>query len=353
METRTGTLKARGRAHKRALLWSLLLVLAGAILLPAAGYVISAVMPAAQAQWQSGHNPRAAYWGDIRRGVVGTTEVRDPGANVLIQGGGQNWRQLRNGVVASVTPWFMAVMVVLIGLFHLVIGPSRLEQTPSGERVQRWSLYERTMHWYTAILFILMAISGLSILFGRAVLIPVFGAGGFAAYAWVIKYMHNFLGPLFTAGVLLMVLSWIRWNLPKSEDWQWIVATIKRKPHAPAGRMNAGEKMWFWFIAIFGLAVCVTGLIMDFPNAGFTRQTMQVANLIHGFVAVAWISVVFGHAYLGTIGVEGGWEGMIQGDVSVEWARQHHNVWYEQITHAEQQTPATSQQPDSEAKGGA
>ena len=329
----------RIRTHKRSVFWSLLLVLAGAVLVPGASYIFAAVAPTAQAQWKDAHNPRSDYWRDVRHSVEGTTNVRAPGANVLIQNGGQNWRQLRNGVVASITPWFMAVMLVMIGLFHLLVGPGRLKEARSGRTIQRWTLYERTLHWYTAILFILMAISGLSLLFGRAVLIPLFGHAGFGAYAWIMKYVHNFLGPPFTAGVLLIIISWIRWNVPKAEDARWLAAFFKKDVQVPAGRMNGGEKIWFWFIAIFGLAVCITGLIMDFPNFQQTRGTMQVANLIHSSVAVLWISIFFGHAYIATLGTEGALEGMTRGDVSVEWARQHHALWYKEVVKQQDAAP--------------
>lgn len=329
---RQAILKARMSAHKSALLWSMALILAGAVILPSASYVFTALVPTARAQWEKGHNPRADYWRQARQGQVGTTNVRDPGADVLIQSGGQNWRQLRNGVVASITPWFMAAMVILIGLFHLLGGRSRLREPRSGQTIQRWSLYSRTLHWYTAILFMLMVLSGLSLLFGRAALIPILGHAGFAPYAWVMKYVHNFLGPLFMAGVLLIIVSWIRWNIPKARDFKWLTALFKKGEHVPAGRMNGGEMLWFWFIALFGLAVCVTGLIMDFPLFGQSRAVMQVSNLIHGFVAVAWIALFFGHAYIGTAGTEGALEGITRGDVSVEWARQHHELWYQEAS---------------------
>lgn len=324
----------RVAAHKKAMLWSVLVIVLSAMVLPLGGYVYVGITDA-QAAWQNqDQNPRADYWGSVRRGSGGysTAEAGPDGqaAGILIQNGGQNWRQIRNGPVANIMPWFMLAMLVAIVLFHLIMGRSRLKEPRSGRTMRRWSLYARTLHWYTAILFILMAITGLSLLFGRAVIMPWLGKEGFAAYAMFAKYIHNFLGPLFTLGVLLIILSWMRWNLPSKVDWQWFKAFLKKGEHAPAGRMNGGEKGWFWVVAIFGAAVCVTGLIMDFPGLGQGRGTMQVANVIHSVVGILWISILFGHIYIGTLGTEGALEGMTTGDVSEEWAKQHHDLWYEE-----------------------
>lgn len=190
------------------------------------------------------------------------------------------------------------------------------------------------LHWYTTILFILLAITGLSLLFGRAVLIPLLGLEGFAAYADVAIDLHNYLGSLFAVGVALMLILWGKHNIPNKVDWHWFKqggGFLKNSRHPSAGRINGGEKAWFWTIATMGVAVIVTGFILDFPNFGQIRGTMQIAHIFHAALAVVWISFAFGHIYIGTIGTEGALEGMTKGEVSVEWARQHHDLWYQEI----------------------
>jgi len=210
--------------------------------------------------------------------------------------------------------------------------------------VERWSLGERVMHWYTAILFIVLAVTGLSLLFGRAALIPVLGYDGFAAWANIAITLHNYLGPFFIIGVLLIVTVWLRYNVFRSYDWTWLAhgggMFGSGKEHLPAGRANAGEKVWFWIIATIGLfGVCITGLVLDFPIYGQDRETMQLMSLLHGAFSVLWISIALGHIYLGTLGVEGAFEGMTTGKVSREWMQQHHDKWYEEMGH--QDTVAT------------
>lgn len=337
--------QTRRRARGRAMLWSLLFIAVGAMVFPLSGYVYTAVAQtdrdavpptggaSAGTDW-SEENPRATTWGLVREGVSGYTAVPGQEAGVLIQNGGENWRQLRNDGVASIMPWVMLVPLVIIAIFYLLVGQHKLHEPRSGRVVLRWRTWERVLHWTTATLFIVLAITGLSILFGRAVLIPVLGAEGFAVWAGWALNLHNYAGPVFAVCIALMVLAWIWFNIPNRNDLQWFKAAggYLRKRHAPAGKANGGEKVWFWFVFLIGGGlVCVSGLVLDFPNFGQTRETMQWANIIHGTAAMLWIAIFFGHAYIGTLGTEGALQGMTTGYVSSEWAKQHHDQWYEKV----------------------
>ena len=329
---------ASARTRRRRLfLWSLALILAGAIGFPLGGYVYLASKPAyaqSSAGEQQQTNPRANYWRAVREGTQGYTSASGPyTTNVLIQNGGQNWREVRNGPISTYTPWILAVMILAIGLHYFIRGPSRLEHRPSGATVERWTLPERVLHWYTATLFILMAITGLSLLFGRAILIPWLGLEGFGAYAAFAVALHNYLGPFFIVGVLLEIVAWFRFNIPNQTDVEWFKqgGGVVGNRHPSAGRMNGGEKGWYWIIATVGVAVCITGLVLDFPNFGQSREAMQLANVIHAVCAMIWLAIALGHMYIGTLGSEGALEGMTTGHVSVEWAKQHHDLWYTEI----------------------
>lgn len=325
------------RAHARALGWSLALIVIGAMVAPLGGYVYVAVAPEAVADEQPAwdDNPRADTWGDAREGASGTTAASGPyTTNSLIANGGENWRNLRNGPVATFTPWLMALSLLALGLLYLTAGPHRIEGPLSGRKVKRWAGWERTMHWFVAVTFIILAITGLSLLFGRAVLIPVLGHEGFAAWAVAAKWLHNVVGPFFTVGILLMLLTWARNNLFNRTDVQWFRkgGGIFTGQHVSAGKLNGGEKAWYWFVVIIGGGfVCTTGLILDFPNFGQSRETMQLASLIHAVLAILWIAIAFGHIYLGVVGAKGALEGMTTGYVSEEWAREHHDLWLEEV----------------------
>lgn len=318
-------------------------MLIGAMVMPLTGYLYVAI-DSAFAQ-QSGEpsaaeqqtNPRANYWRAVRQGYDGYTAASGPyTTNVLIQNGGQNWRQLRNGPVESFSTWMLAIAVGALLLFTIVRGQVKLKHAPSGRTVERWSAGERVLHWYTAVLFIILAITGLSLLFGRAVLIPVLGYSGFSVWASVAIALHNYLGPFFVIGVVLEIIVWVRDALPERTDGEWLRRAggffDKSGNHPPAGRINAGEKyLTFWLgLVVLGGAVSVTGVMLDFPIFGQARETMQTANLIHAVAAAIWIALMLGHIYLGAWGVQGTLQGMTSGRVSSEWAKEHHDLWYQQ-----------------------
>jgi len=340
------------RRHARIVMWSLLVVLVGSLAFPLGGYLYVALgttqaVAADQADSKTGVNPIANYWRTVREGDSGYSAASGPyTTDNFIVSSGETWREVRNGYVGLVVAWLMAAVLLLIVLFYAVIGKKRLEGSTTGRTLVRWSGGERLLHWYTATLFILLALTGFSLLFGRAVLIPLLGLEGFSAYANVAKPVHDFLGPLFLVGVVLEVITWMRFNLFKSYDWTWLKmlgGMLRKDSHPPAGRANAGEKIWFWFIAIFGLlGVGISGLVLDFPNFGQGRETMQIANIIHASLAGLWVAISFGHIYLGTIGVEGALQGMTKGRVSETWMKQHHSRWYETMQASGEERQADS-----------
>ncbi|HEX9811934.1 MAG TPA: formate dehydrogenase subunit gamma [Burkholderiales bacterium] len=339
------TAKAPWPRRRRMMAWTIAAILVGSMVFPLSGYVYVAVSDAyAQQQNAAGAssadkqtNPRANYWRAVRQGYDGYTAASGPyTTNVLIQNGGQNWRQLRNGPASGFSAWILAIVVGAIVLFTIVRGRIKLRHAAtSGKTVERWSLNERVLHWYVAVLFIVLSITGLSMLFGREVLIPLLGYAGFGVFANVAIALHNYLGPFFVIGVLLEIIIWFRDMLPEATDWEWLRRGggffSKNASHPSAGRVNAGEKyLTYWLgLVLMGGAVSVTGIMMDFPIFSQVRETMQVSNLIHGIAGIIWISLTLGHIYLGAWSVEGALSGVTNGRVSSEWAREHHDLWYE------------------------
>lgn len=278
------------------------------------------------------NNPRANFWRVVREGVPGYTSVDSEAHKVLIQNSGQNWRQIRNGPMAGIAPWVLAAVLATIGIFYVIVGKDRLEEPRSGTKILRFSLGERILHWVTATLFILMAVTGLSMLFGRAVLIPIFGYSAFSSYMQVGMLVHNYSGPFFLAGIVIEIAIWVKDNIPTKMDLIWFKTfggMIGKGPRPHAGKVNGGEKAWFWIMVLVGLTVGITGLILDFPNFGQSRLTMQIAHVIHASMAILFIAASFGHIYIGTIGAEGTFEGMWSGYVDASWAKQHQDLWYE------------------------
>ena len=322
---------ARSRHGRRmGRVWIVSLV---TLLVLAAPLVVSWQMgglPTVHAEFQNDTNPRANYWRDVREGTKGYSAVKGQETAELIENGGQNWRQARNGPLATIGAWLIGAVVVLLVLFHLTVGKARLEKR-TGRKVLRWTLFERTLHWYVAILFIILAVTGLSLLYGRAVLIPLFGSSGFAAYAQFAKLVHDYLSLFFVVGLVIMLALWVRENFFSKVDWEWLRrgGGYLGKGHAHAHKVNAGEKIWFWILFIAGIGLMISGIVLLFPNLAFERETMQGANIVHGITALLLSAFALGHIYLGTLGNEGTFEGMITGEVDEAWAKQHHDLWYE------------------------
>ena len=276
----------------------------------------------------------APVWREVRSGQEHFTLAKGPEAGVLIQSEGNTWRQWRNGPITQYGGWVLILVPSAIALFWLVKGTMKLHSGPTGRKVKRFSAFERFAHWGTAITFLVLACTGLAILFGRHVLAPIFGPEFFASLLVVGKLIHNYIGPVFGVFVLLMILTFLRDNVWQACDAIWIkrAGGMLGGDHVPSSRFNFGEKTWFWLgVTFLGLTVVISGLVMDFPNYGWTRSDMQLANMVHGVGAVILLALSFGHIYMGTIGVEGAYQSMKTGYVDETWAREHHEFWHDDI----------------------
>jgi formate dehydrogenase subunit gamma len=283
---------------------------------------------------QPGNN--APVWGQVRKeGQEHYTSIKGRETGVLVQSAGETWRQIRNGPVTFYGGWLVVIVGLAILAFYFAKGPVKLHDKPTGRMIPRFSSFEQVVHWCTAISFVVLGASGLIMLFGKYVLLPVFGYTLFAWLAALSKNLHNFVGPFFIVSVLAMILMWIRDNLPRAYDWQWFAgawAFFTRGKHIPSGRFNAGEKGWFWF-GVVGLSIVVawSGLILLFPNFDQTRAVMQQAWIWHVVAAIVYVAMSLGHIYMGTIGVEGAYGNMRTGYTDETWAKEHHSIWHDEV----------------------
>jgi formate dehydrogenase subunit gamma len=282
----------------------------------------------------------APVWREVRSASPQTTTVVGRETNVLIQSQGQSWRALRNGQISVIGGWALVVVFLVIATFYWVKGTVALHEPPTGRVVERFTPLDRFIHWSTAITFGILAISGLILLFGKSVLLPLMGHTLFSWLAILGKNLHNFTGPLFSVCIALLFFSFVRDNLPRPGDGQWIrsVGGLFSKHEPPSGKFNAGEKIWFWGgVCVLGLVVSLSGFVLDFPNFNQTRQTMQIAHVLHSVGAVLFMMGAMGHTYMGTIGMAGAYDAMKTGYVDEAWAREHHAYWYDDIKSGKQQ----------------
>jgi formate dehydrogenase subunit gamma len=277
-------------------------------------------------------NPRSEYWRAVRHGAQGYSAVTGPEANVLIQDSGQIWRELRNGPASTISAWLMAAVLLALGLLQIFKGTWKLGAR-TGNTIRRWSLFDIIIHWGLAITFIALALTGLGLLFGRYVLMPLMGKEAFAAMSAVSKPVHDYVSPFFIAFLVLSVAAWMKYSFFKSYDWEWFkkVGGYLTREHVRAGFINAGEKVWTWFLFLVGIVVVVSGLFLLTPNFEWTRSTMNLSSLFHIASGIGLICFSFVHMYMATIGNEGTFEAMVGGEVDERWAQLHHDVWYDEV----------------------
>ena len=270
--------------------------------------------------WRSVNQPQGHY-----------SAIKTPEANVLIQSEGQNWRLVRNGVITVYGGWLVSLVIAGIAAFYALHGPFRLPNGRSGQLVPRFSALERMSHWGVAITFLILAISGVLILWGRYLVLPWLGGSLYGPLLYVLKNVHNLVGPLFTIAIVVMFVLYVRDNHFSGDDLKWLLSGGKM----PSARFNGGEKLWFWLgLTLMGLVVSVSGWVLNSIVPGidhFTRSQMQLANIVHGVGAVLFIAGALGHIYIGTIGTEGALDGMKTGYVDENWAKEHHALWHDEV----------------------
>ena len=264
--------------------------------------------------------------------IQGRGTIPDTKSYVIEQPAGRDWRQFHQITLRWVGAISIVGMLVLLVVFYLVRGMVRLESGRSGRVLVRFSAFERFVHWMTATCFIILALSGLNITFGKPLLLPLIGPEAFATWSQWAKYLHNYLSFPFTIGVFMIFLMWVAWNVPNRVDVEWLKegGGIVGQKHPPAYRFNAGQKMIYWIQVLAGGAMAVTGYLLMFPFYGTDIADMQLAQIVHGVVAMLFVAVMIAHIYIGSIGMEGAFEAMWDGTVDVNWAKEHHSLWAEQ-----------------------
>jgi formate dehydrogenase subunit gamma len=315
-----------------------------------------------RARVQPGNN--APMWRQVNSGVAGYSSLpksEAPEAGVLIQpfvqypgsrltNAGEAWRQVRNNWLIPYGGSLLLIVLGAIALFHFKIGPIKVKEELTGRLIERFSAFERAAHWANVAAFLTLAVSGVVMAFGKFFLLPIMGATLFGWLSYALKNAHNFAGPLFAVSLLVVIVTFMRDNLPAKGDLAWLLkgGGIFSGHEIDSGRYNAGEKVVFWGGVFFlGITVVVSGLAMDklLPGLSYDRSTMQIAHMVHSVANLLMLVMMMGHIYLGTLGTKGAYQGMKTGYVDETWAEQHHKLWYEDIKAGKipaQRTPAAT-----------
>jgi len=278
-------------------------------------------------------NPGSELWSAIRQrdGTVlqGTSQVRGVDSGILINARGDQWARFRVSKLANYGGIAIAAVFVILLIFFVIRGQIRIEGGASGNLVRRYTSYERIVHWTLAIVFLLLALTGVILLLGRPLLIPLLGKEVFGLLASASKEGHNLIGPLFLVSLIMMLFSYVRKNLYEKGDLKWLLrgGGVIGKEKLSVGFFNMGEKIWFWLLMLVGLVVAISGLVLLFPNFGQGRFIMEISHVIHSIGALALFCISLGHMYMGSVGMEGALDAMTTGYVDINWADGHHDRW--------------------------
>jgi formate dehydrogenase subunit gamma len=259
----------------------------------------------------------------------GRIDIPDTKASVLIQPAGRTWDYFHEVLLHRGGAIVILGMIAILGAAYLIMGRLRITAGRSGEKIVRFEAFERFSHWLTAVSFVILGLTGLNITFGKILLLPIIGPDAFSSVSEAAKYTHNFTSFSFVVGLVLIIAIFFKDNLPAKVDLEWVKqggGFIKNK-HAPADRFNLGEKAVYWLSLAAGIVVSVSGFVLLFPFFGTDIADMQVAQAVHAIVAVLFVALILGHIYIGTLGMEGAFEAMGTGEVDLNWAKEHHDLW--------------------------
>ncbi len=303
-----------------------------------------------------GTSSDSQFWREVRRGIQGSVSIPDKKAGVLVESGGESWQEFRDGPLKVYGAWVVLGMIALLALFFVLRGRIRIEAGRSGHVIERFGDLDRFTHWLTAFSFILLAITGMWLLWGRELLIPLIGAAPYATIAQWGKYAHNFLSFSFIVGIVLMFVLWVAHNIPNRHDLVWLAkggGLFSKHVHPHSKKFNAGQKLIFWSVILGGASLAASGIGLMFPfdtamwaktfnvlaAVGIEglptdvtpRMEMQLHTIWHATVGLIMIAIILAHIYIGSVGMEGAFAAMGSGKVDENWAREHHDLWVAEV----------------------
>lgn len=263
--------------------------------------------------------------------IQGLGTIPDTKSYVIEQPMGRVWRLVHEVYLHWIGTIVILGVIAVLLLFYLIRGVIRIEGGRSGRTILRFNSFERFTHWTVAVSFIILGITGLNITFGKVVLLPLIGPDAFSRWSLAAKYAHDYSSFPFTIGVFVLLLLWARANVITAVDIEWFKegGGMIGYAHPPAEKFNGGQKALFWLVALATVGVAVTGAFLLFPFYLTSIFGMQIVQVFHALIAIGFVALILGHIYIGTLGMEGGFDAMAHGDVDLNWAKQHHPLWVE------------------------
>lgn len=265
--------------------------------------------------------------------LSGRVSIPDARAGNLIQPAGADFRAFHQETLTRIGLIAIPGMLALLCVFYFVRGRVPIDGGPSGQTIVRFGWLSRFVHWLTATSFLALGLSGLNLVFGKSILLPVIGPSAFSSLSQLGKFVHNYVSFAFALGIILMFVMWVKDNLPALRDIRWLAQAggLLGIGHPPADRFNAGQKLMFWSTIIGGVALSVSGYIMMFRPESVAVSGFQLATIVHGVTGLVLVAIIAAHIYIGSVGMEGAFAAMGRGKVDLNWAKSHHSIWVDKV----------------------
>ena len=201
--------------------------------------------------------------------------------------------------------WTIVCIPLVFLVHYLAIGPKSFSHE-KGE-VFYFGVFTRLVHWVAAVFFSLLVLTGLTMVFGK-----LFGGGALVRSA---RYVHIVSALIFAIDAPVMFLIWVKDMLPRPYDIKWLFMMggylSKAKRPVPAGRFNAGQKMWFWLSTLGGGYMAWSGYRMF--SFGAETGALRVAAIIHNFLGAALAGFFMIHLYMSLFAIKGSLKSMLTG----------------------------------------
>src|SRR3981081_3455910 len=124
--------------------------------------------------------------------ITGRISIPAPRAASLIQPAGRDWRDFHRSKLPIIGGVAIIGMLAVLAIFLMVRGRIGVHAGFSGTKILRFASFERFTHWLTGSCVLLLALAGLTVGFGRILILPLFGPEACATMSAYVKFAHNF-----------------------------------------------------------------------------------------------------------------------------------------------------------------
>lgn len=234
-------------------------------------------------------------------------------------------------------PLFFGVLFGVPAVFfihYMIIGPMIFSH--DRKKIYVFNIFHRMIHTIAGISFILLIPTGLIMMFATT-----FGGGEFVI---ICKEIHAISTLLAIISLIPMFFMWAKEMLPTSDDIKWMMILggylNKRKDEIPAGKFNAGQKMWFWIATLGGIVMILTGAIMYFQDFKLdilvTYAISQIdllrgSAILHNILGLVVLALFLTHVYMSAFAIKGAIHSMITGYKEEEEVEILHSTFYKKL----------------------